>query len=145
MNIKISCYKYAPETARATVNGHPVNITNSMIPQLIATGHREDAVKEIKRIYRKQTAAENKYIYAFFRENSNQFYYIAVLSFGASADIKTRLLCYKELKHYLQANPQTITTESGYITPTGATKPTAKTEQIQINFNKCKKIRVIGG
>lgn len=69
MIIKYSCYKYAPETARATVNGQPVNIAGTMIPQ-------------------------------------------------------------------------TITTESGYFTPNGATEPETKTEQVKIDFSRVYKIRI---
>lgn len=142
MIIKYSCYKYAPETARATVNGQPVNIAGTMIPQMIATGHKSEAEKALKKAYRKQNAAENKYIYAFFWENSKQFYYISNLYFKASADLKTRLYNYKELKHHLQNHPQTITTEAGYITPTGRTAPEVKTEQVKIDFSRVYKIRI---
>ena len=140
--IKYSCYKPAPESARVSVNGRRLDISDTMIPTMIACGQHNKAIEEIKRTYRKQNACENKYIYCFFRENSKQFYYIACLSFPASADLETRLQCYKELKHHLQTHPQTITTESGHITPTGSTTPTVKTEQIKIDFFKCRKIKI---
>ena len=140
--IKYSCYKYAPETARATVNGQPVNIAGTMIPQMIATGQKSEAEKALKKAYRKQNAAESSYIYAFFAAGTTQFYYITALRFTAADDIKTRLHCYKELKHHLQNHPQTITTEAGYITPTGKTAPKVTTEQIKIDFKKCKKMKI---
>lgn len=140
--IKYSCYKYAPETARATVNGQPVNIAGTMIPQMIATGQKSEAEKALKKAYRKQNAAENKYIYAFFAAGTTQFYYITALCFTAADDIKTRLRYYKLLKNHLQKHPQTITTESGYFTPNGATEPETKTEQIKIDFSRVYKIRI---
>ena len=142
MIIKYSAYKYAPETAAATVNGVKIDLKNTMIPAYICSGNGEKARQELKKAYRKQIRTANKYIYCFFAENSKQFYYIACLSFGADEDIKSRLYCYKELKHHLQQNPPTITTESGYITPTGATAPKRTTEAAKIDFSKVKKIRI---
>ena len=142
MKIKYSCYKYAPETAAASVNGLKLNLNNTNIGYLIAIGNQAEAEKELKRLYRQTIKEENKYIYAFFVKNSKQFHYITALNFSQSASLDTRLYCYKELKHYLKNNPQEITTESGFISPSGATTPEIKKEYIQIDFNKCKKIKI---
>lgn len=142
MIIKYNCYKYAPETARVFVNGERLNVSNTMIPQYIATGNKEKAIQEIKKQYRKEAAKEQKYIYAFFAKNSKQFYYIAVLNFSEKADLQTRLYCYKELKHHLINNPMEIKTESGYFTPDGATKPETKTEKVELDFSRIAKIKI---
>lgn len=137
-------YKYAPETAGATVNGLKMDLSNTMIQQHIATGHKAEAEKELKKLYRKEISKENKYIYAFFLHNSNQFYYISCLNFTAKDDIKTRLHCYKELKHHLQNNPPEIVPEIGHFIPGTETKPETIKQNVNINFSKCKKIRIIG-
>lgn len=134
--IKYSAYKYAPETARATVNGQPVTLQGSAAPLQICTGQHAEAIKTIKRLYRQENAKEARFLYAFKDANTSKFYYISTLYFKASDDINTRLYNYKELKKYLKENPPTYTTESGHITPAGATTPTIKTEAAQINFNK---------
>ena len=139
MIIKYSAYKYAPETAAATVNGLQINLQNTMIPSIICSGNHEKARQELKKAYRQQIKKSKKYIYCFFAENSKQFYYIACLSFAESDDINTRLYCYKELKHHLQKNPPAIVTESGHITPTGATAPEVIKEVVKIDFSKVKK------
>lgn len=142
MKISYSCYKYAPETAAASVNGIKLNLNNTMIGTLIATGHKAEAEKELKKLYRKTIKTENNYIYVFFAENSKQFYYVSQLYFKANADLKSRLYCYKELKHHLQAHPIEIITESGHITPTGSKKPEIKKEVVKIDFSKCKKLKI---
>lgn len=141
--IKYSCYKYAPESARVTVNGEKLDLSRTNIPQYIATGNHEKALAAIKTEYRRQAKQPKKYTYIFYRENSKQFYYIACLTFTAADDIQSRLYCYKELKHHLQNHPQTITTEHGHITPTGASKPEIKTEYVKIDFSKCKRVRIV--
>lgn len=142
MKISYTCYKYAPETARATVNGIKLNLDNTMIPELIATGRKAEAEKELKKLYRRTLKADNNYIYAFFAENSTQFYYISCLNFKANADIKSRLYCYKELKQHLKANPIEIITESGHISPIAAEDPEVKKEIVKIDFKKCRKIKI---
>lgn len=143
MIIKYSCrYKYAPETAAASVNGLKLDLYNTKIGVLIACNQTEEAEKELKKLYRKQITKQNKYIYAFFAKSSNDFYYISNLSFSGNDDINQRLYCYKELKNHLKKHAPTFTTESGYITPNGATAPEIKTQQVEIDFSKCKKIKI---
>lgn len=143
MKIKYSCYKYAPETAAASVNGIKLDLNNTNIGYLIATGRTAEAEKELKKLYRRTIKAPTNYIYAFFAKDSKQFYYIAWLNFSAADTIERRLHCYKELKHHLQRNPIEIRTEAGHITPTGASAPEVKTITIPIDFRKCKKIKLI--
>ena len=50
MKIKYSCYKYAPETAAASVNGLKLNLNNTNIGVLIAAGNHAEAEKELKRV-----------------------------------------------------------------------------------------------
>lgn len=136
MKINYHAYKYAPETARASVNGQPVNIRDTAAPLAICTGREAEATAIIKRIYRQDQKKPARYIYAFQDENGKAFYYIHMLSFTASDDIKRRLWAYKELKNHLKKYPPTYTTESGHITPNGATRPEVTTEAARINFNK---------
>lgn len=140
--INFSYYRYSPESAHVTVNGAPLDISNTNIGMLLCCGRHDEARQQIKKAYRKQIMKENNYVFAFFRENSKQFYYIACLRFAANADIKSRLYCYKELKHHMQNQPQTITTESGHVTPYGATAPEVKTEHVKIDFTKCKRLKI---
>lgn len=142
MKISYSCYKYAPETAAATVNGLKIDLHNTNIGYLIATGNHTEAEKAIKEQYRKHINRENNFTYCFYVSNSNQFYYISQLNFKANADLKSRFYCYKELKHYLQNHPIEITTESGHIIPGSTEKPEVKKEVVKIDFNKCKKIKI---
>lgn len=143
MKIKYSCYKYAPETAAASVNGLKLNLNNTNIGVLIATGNHAEAEKELKKLYRKEIKKETNYIYAFFNANNKDFYYIECLNFKANADIESRLYCYKELKHHLQAHPVEIVTESGHIIPGATERPEIKKESAKINFKKCKKIKIV--
>lgn len=140
--ITFNAYKYAPETARATFNGQPVNIRDTAAPLQICTGDTAGAVKTIKRTARQERKKESRFLYAFKDENTNNFYYIRLLSFTASDDINRRLWAYKELKKHLKKYPPTYTTEAGHITPDGATRPEVKTEAAQINFNKLLIIKI---
>lgn len=141
--IAFYAYKYAPETARATFNGQPVKIEGTPAPLQICTGDTAGAVKTIKRTARQERNKESRFIYAFKSANTNEFYYIRMLSFKASDDIKRRLWAYKELKNHLKKYPPTYTTESGHITPEGATKPETVTEAAQIDFTRLLKIKLI--
>lgn len=140
--ITFYAYKYAPETARATFNGQPVNIRDTAAPLQICTGKHAEAIKTIKRAARQERAKETRYIYAFKSATSDNFYYIRMLNFKASDDIKRRLWAYKELKNHLKKYPPTYTTESGYITPDGSTKPETTTEAAQIDFTRLLKIKI---
>lgn len=140
--ITFYAYKYAPETARATFNGQPVDISGTPAPLQICTGKHAEAVKTIKRAARQERKKESRFIYAFQDANTNNFYYIRMLSFTASDDIKRRLWAYKELKNHLKKYPPTFTTESGYITPNGSTKPETTTEAAQIDFTRLLKIKI---
>lgn len=140
--IKYNAYKYAPETARATVNGQPIDISGTPAPLQICAGDKNGAIITIKRTYRQENRKESKYIYAFQDVNKDTFYYIRLLSFTGSDDIKRRLWAYKELKNHLKKYPPTYTTESGYITPNGSTKPETTTEAAQIDFTRLLKIKI---
>lgn len=140
--ITFTAYKYAPETARATFNGQPVDISGTPAPLQICTGDTAGAVKTIKRTARQERKKESRFIYAFKGVNTNNFYYIRMLSFTASDDIKRRLWAYKELKNHLKKYPPTFTTESGYITPNGSTKPETTTEAARIDFKRLLKIKI---
>ena len=142
IKITYSAYKYAPETAKATVNGVNIDLNNTMIPEYITTGQKEKAEAELKKAYRKQTSEKANYIYVFFAKDSKQFYYVSCLNFKADADLRTRLYNYKELKHHLQTHPIEIVTEEGTITPTGASKPEVKKEVVKIDFSRCRKIKI---
>lgn len=139
----LSGYAGASEQSRASVNGQRVNISGTQAAYYIACRDLDKARAEVIRIYRAERRKPKKYIYAFKEINSRQLYYITALYFRGDSDIKTRLYCYKELKHYLQQNPPTITTESGYITPAGATKPRTTTETVKLDFKKVIKINLI--
>ena len=141
--ISFYAYKYAPETARATVNGQPVSIQGTAAPLQICTGKHAEAIKTIKRTARQERKKESCFIYAFMEEGTSKYYYITALSFKASDDIKTRLHCFQTLKNYLKKNPPTYTTESGHITPNGSTKPETITEAAQIDFTRLLKIKLI--
>lgn len=138
----LSGYAGASEFSRASVNGQRVNISGTAAAYYIACRDLDKARAEVIRIYRAERRKPKKYIYAFQEINSRQFYYITALYFRSDADIKTRLYCYKELKHHLQTYAPTITTESGHITPAGATKPHTTTETVKLDFTKVLKIRV---
>lgn len=141
--ITFYAYKYAPETARATCNGQPVKIEGTPAPLQICTGKHAEAIKTIKRTARQERNKESRFIYAFMEEGTRKFYYITALSFKASDDLKTRLHCFQTLKNYLKKNPPTYTTESGHITPDGATKPETVTEAAKIDFSRLLKIKLI--
>ena len=142
MKITYSAYKYAPETAKATVNGVSIDLHNTMIPEYITTGQKAKAEAELKKAYRKQTSQKASYIYVFFAKDSKQFYYVACLNFKADADLKTRLYYYKELKHHLQANPIEYTIESGKFTPAGGEKPEEKKVTVEIDYSRCRKVKI---
>lgn len=142
MKIAYSAYKYAPETARATVNGVSIDLHDTMIPEYITTGQKAKAEADLKKAYRKQISKKANYIYIFFAKDSKQFYYVSCLNFKEDADLKTRLYNYKELKHHLQTHPIEIITESGTITPSGAEKPEVNREVVTIDFSKCRKIKI---
>ena len=141
--IKFYGYKYAPESIRVYVNGQKLNTAETMINNYIVEGKRNEAAEAIKKIYRKENSKENNYIYAFFAENSKQFYYISALSFKASDSIMRRLYCFKELKKHLQTYPPTYQTEAGHVTPSGSTAPEVKTEEIKIDFKKLIKLKIV--
>lgn len=138
--IIFSGYKGAPEQSRASVNGLKLDISGTKAALYIACNDVEKARQELKREYRKHNRTEKKYIYAFWGENSKQFYYISALTFNKSDDIQSRLYCYKALKHTLQKNPPEIITESGHISPTGAEKPNRETITAKVNYNRLFKI-----
>ena len=138
----LSGYAGAPEMSAASVNGQRVNISGTAAAYYIACRDLDKARAEVMRIYRAEWRKPKKYIYAFQAINSRQFYYITALYFRSNADIKTRLYCYKELKHHLQTYAPTITTETGHITPAGATKPHTTTETVKLDFSKALKIRI---
>ena len=140
--IKMSGYTGAPELCAASVNGQPLPIRGTKAAYYIACRNFTKAREEIKRIYRQQNRRTNRYIYAFKDQTTKAFYYIAILSFTESDDIKTRLCCYKELKHHLQKNPPEVVTESGHITPTGAEKPHRETTAAAVNFNALLKVKI---
>lgn len=142
INIRYSAYKYAPETARATVNGVNIDLHDTMIPEYIATGQKVKAEAELKKAYRKQASKKASYIYVFFVKDSKQFYYVSCLNFKADADIKTRLYYYKELKHHLQANPIEYTIETGKFSPNGSGAPEVKKVTVNIDFNRCRKMKI---
>lgn len=135
-NIIFSAYKYAPETARASVNGQPVRIQGTAAPLQICTEKQAEAIQTIKRLNRQDTRSESRYIYAYPTEDGRNFYYITALQFKASDDIAARLYCFKALKNHLKKNPPTFTTEAGHVTPNGSTKPETVTQAARINFNK---------
>lgn len=142
MKITYSAYKYAPESAQASVNNMNIDLHDTMIPNYIVTGQKEKATQELKKAYRKAIATDSRFIYVFFVENSKQFYYVSCLNFSGKADLAERLRNYKELKHHLQTHPIEIVTEEGTITPTGASKPEVKKEIVKIDFSKCRKLRI---
>ena len=141
-NIIFSAYKYAPETARASVNGKPVRIQGTAAPLQICTGKQAEAIQTIKRLYRQETTRETRYIFAYPTEDVRNFYDLTALSFKASEDIAARLYCFKALKNHLKKNPPTFTTEAGHITPNGSTAPEVTTQAAKINFNKLLKIKI---
>lgn len=136
----LSGYAGAPEQSRASVNGQRVNISGTAAAHYIAFRDLDKARAEVIRIYRAERRKPKNYIYAFWGENSKQFYYISALTFNKSDDIQSRLYCYKALKHTLQKNPPEIITESGYISPTGAEKPNRETITEKVNYNRLFKI-----
>lgn len=142
MKITYSAYKYAPESAQATINGIKLDLTVSNAGLAICTRSNAEAEAELKKVYRKTIAKDSRFIYVFFAENSKQFYYVACLNFSGKADLAERLRNYKELKHHLQAHPIEIITESGTITPTGASKPEVKKEVVKIDFSRCRKLKI---
>lgn len=137
-----SGYKYAPESIKATCNGKKIDAQQNCIAMQICCGNTAGAIEEIKRQYRKGNKKEKRYTYAFFGKGTRQFYYIAYLNFTESADIAERLYNYKELKHHLQDNPFEIITESGHITPDGATTPEINKEVVTIDFSRFLKLRI---
>lgn len=143
MKIHYSAYKYAPETAGACVNGIKLDLHDTMIGSLICCQNHKEAIKELKKLYRKTIAKENRYLYAFFKKDSKQFYYVECLNFPANASLQERLYNYKELKHHLQNHPIEIIAESGHITPIAAQKPEVKKEVVTIDFSKCRKMRIV--
>ena len=132
-------YKYAPETVRVFVNGQEINTDGTNIRTDIATGHKEEATKEIKRAYRRQNATESNYIYAFFVEGTKKFYYLPQLCFKASASIDERLRIYKESKAYFKENPAPIIIETG--NPYESKKPEEKKE-MKIDFTRTTKYKI---
>ena len=141
--ITYSFYRYAPETMNVNVNGLKIDISNTNIAMDIISGNEEKAFADIKRLYRKMVKEENRFLYVFFVKGTKQFKYIECLNFTATATIQERLYNYKELKHYLQAHPETIQTESGSFNPYGNNVATEKkTEVIEIDYSKAKKIRI---
>lgn len=141
MKITYSAYKYAPESARASVNGIRLELT-SEAKDAICFKSKEEARAELKKVYRKTIAKEKRFVYVFFKENSKQFYYISVFSFSENASLAERLKEYKNLKYQLQTYPIEITTETGYISPNGASKPEVKKEIVKIDFSRCRKLRI---
>lgn len=140
--ITFYAYRYAPESARATFNGQPVNIQGTAIPLQICSGQHAEAVNEIKRIARKRRAEKSKFTYAFLDKKSNKFYYIPELYFRESDDIYDRLRCFKCLKETLQKNPPQIIIEYGNITPKGSKKSKTVTETVQIDFARLIKVKI---
>lgn len=132
-------YKYAPETVKVFVNGQEIDTTGTMIKSQIASGNTEEATKEIKRSYRKQIRKESNFIYVFFAENSNKFYYIPALQFPATATMQEKLRTYKEAKKYFKENPITVIIETG--NPYRSTKPETR-EEIKIDFTRTSKYKI---
>ena len=141
--IKYSCYRYAPETTRVTVNGESLDVSGTSIPTMICCGNKDKAIEEIKRLFRKEKKKETRYVYAFFEKGGKKFHYISALNFHESDGINEKLYCYKELKHYLMNNPLIINVESGHITPYGTTKPQTKTQKIELDFTKLGKFKIV--
>ena len=142
--ITFYAYRYAPESARATFNGQPVNIQGTAVPLKICSGQHAEAVNEIKRIARKKRAEKSKFTYAFLDKKSNNFYYIPQLYFREPAGIDEKLRCYKYLKDILIKNPPQMVIEHGNITPYGSTKSKTITQTAQIDFSRLIKVRIKG-
>lgn len=98
--------RYVPESFYFSYYGNPLYLPfekRSEIGYLVICGKKKEAEDELKRYVRKQQKASRiagKCI-AFFRENSNEFYFTKDLMYKPG-NLQEALYCYKEWKNYIE-------------------------------------------
>lgn len=131
MKIKWSCYRYASESFRCSVDGRALILDDpSHFGYMVITGRAKEAEDEIKRIVRRSWH-EPRLVTIGFRsaDNPNRFFFTRSLS--ASADsLSEKLDAYREWKSYLEKRGgivETYRVAEGSVAPGGNGQPTIKT------------------
>ena len=133
-------YRYASESFYFSYCGKPLYLPfkkRSEIGYLVICGKKKEAEDELKRYVRKQQKASRiagKCI-AFFRENSNEFYFTKDLMY-TPGNLQEALYCYKEWKHYIAKKDGML--DVGYELTQGEFSPLG--ENVAVKQKICRKV-----
>ena len=121
MKIKMSCYRYAPESFRCSVDGKPFFPQDpSHFGCLLFAGRGKEAEDEIKRIVRAQRRAP-RLVTIGFRSAENPRRYFFTRSLSAREDsLEERLDAFREWKKYILSRDgvvETYSVEEGDFVP----------------------------
>lgn len=143
----ISGYRYAPESAKITTIYGKLSdeiLRDTNIQTLAMCRNYKELEKQVKIIVRKELKKEkyNGITYAFFQENSTQFYYTKQL-IADKNNIKDRLRVYKEWKNYIINNNYKLNPFNQHtVKLDGAGRIIEKEENfIKIDIKKCHTIK----